>query len=148
MTQPFTPEQFTATPHASDQDKADFANALAAFIEADCPFEKFSPWLYTKLHMHLYGHIAEMARGRFYDVWFSTYEKCFHWLQWASRGGMHETPMGDPHHCWVDVEIAFSRWIRDSGQLKRYQTLFEQEVEVAERRELARLQQKYGKETI
>ena len=138
---PFSSDQFTAYDSGFETaaDKAKFANDLVNFVRFDFPQSRFSKKFYTRLSM-CFGHIAHYDINGFYATWFSSTGKRLDWLCHIAKFKTY----GDPAFTYTDVEAAFGTWLRASGIIDQYTTLYAGEVEDAERAELARLSAKYA----
>ena len=114
MSKPFNVSQFTATEFCTAQDKADFANKLAHFVESEFKYTIFYLPFYRRLSM-CFGHIAHYNRDGFYDEWFSTPEKQKEWVYHVLR----YNPCGSPEFTFVDVEREFQKWLLNVHKFKQ-----------------------------
>ncbi len=143
--QPYAADQFTATSHATAADKAAALDALVRFIGGGYRRTLFTQRVYHTLSRQLLGHIAHFSREGFYAVWFSTPERQLDWLVYAEAGGEYGLlPDGDPACTWSDVERQLRTFIRDRRLIPAAQAVVDGRIEASERRELARLIEKYG----
>lgn len=140
--QPFCAEQFTTTKWDSAQDKAQWANAMASWVQRGFPTNGWRKGLYEALHTHMFGHIAHFNQYGFYEEWFANIHRQLQWLQYVAQGGAFGMA-GDPAYTWCDVERAWSAWVRESGLIARYQQLCAEDIEAKERAVLAHLSAKY-----
>jgi hypothetical protein len=133
----FTADQFTPTQWDTAQDKADFANRFMAFVKSDFPQSGFTKKFYQRLSM-TFGHIAHYNQEGFWQTFFTSTAQKVRFLILT----MQHPCYGDPKYTYSDVEQA----IQDSllGWVEKYEQLLAQEIETAERTELARLQAKYS----
>lgn len=136
----FTASQFTATQFDSAENKAKWANAMATWIEAGFPAQRWTHNLYHHLYQHMYGHIAHYDSAGFFAVWFSDRGRQLQWLQHATQGAIY----GDPAYTWSDVEHVLRDWIIQTKQVARFTKIVNEQVEEEERAQLAYLKAKYG----
>jgi len=142
---PFNVEQFTATKWATAADKAKWANDMASWVSRGFPVSGWRKGLYDRLHVNLYGHIAEFNMGCFYDVWFANSYKQLSWMKYVLQGG-HFGIFGDPDCTWSDVERAFQTWLKESGLVEKQQESCSELTKQRELAQLAALKAKYEKE--
>lgn len=134
----FHPSQFTATPYATPEDKARYANHFARFARQGCRRTMFPKWFYRQTSF-MWGHIAEFSQDGFYATWLSSDAARLRFFKRCETARI----CGDPAHTYSDVERALSAWVSGSGFVAEYQARVDRAVEVSERAELARLQAKY-----
>lgn len=135
----FSPSQFTPTKWQTAKDKAAFANRFVRFVQSDFAVKHFTDQFYQRLS-NTFGHIAHYNRGGFWDTFFTTTADKVRFLEQTLRHSCH----GDPAWTYCDVERILQAWLRADEMLERYRQRFAEEIEAAERAELARLQKKYA----
>ena len=141
MAAKFTASQFTPTEWSTAEDKAKFVNHFVRFVKSDFKRTLFPHWFYTRLSM-TFGHIAHYNIHGFYAEFFTKTEDKLDFLK-KTVNPWHGFA-GDPHYTYCDVEKELAKWVVESGLLEEYGRRHESEVETYERKELARLQEKYG----
>lgn len=135
---PFDVSMFVPTKFESAEDKAWFANHLAAFIEAGFPEAKFTHKFYDRLNM-TFGFIANYNREGFYSTFFTNTPDKIRFLNVL----LEHDCLGDARFTYSDVERAVQGYLLEAGILRKYEAQNCAEVEEAERRTLARLKAKY-----
>ena len=135
----FQPSQFTPTQWDTAEDKAAFAKQFVRFVESDFAERHFTEKLYRRLS-NTFGHIAHYDRGGFWAEFFTATADKIRFLEQALRWPCY----GDPAFTYSDVERALQNWLRGSGVLETLDRKLVEDVEAAERAELARLQKKYA----
>jgi len=135
----FFPSQFTPTQWDTAQDKAGFANRFVRFVQSGFAAKHFTDKFYRRLS-NTFGHIANYNRGGFWDTFFTTTADKVRFLEET----LQHPGYGDPAWTYSDVERALQAWLQTDGTLERYRQRLAEEIEVAERAELARLQKKYA----
>lgn len=135
----FEASQFTPTKWDSAEDKAAFANKLAAFIAKGFPRSAFTKKLYTHLS-NTFGHIAHYDIHGFWAEYFTTDADKIRFVHNILRHGNY----GDPAYTYCDVEAAVADWLGSSTILAGLMATRRSAIEAAERAELARLLAKYG----
>lgn len=135
----FNASQFTATKWDTAEDKAAFANRFARFVQSDFAPKHYTDKFYRRLS-NTFGHIAHYNRGGFWSEFFTTNADKVRFLaqvlQWPCYG--------DPAWTFSDVERALQGWLQADGTLACYRQKLAEEIEAAERTQLARLQVKYA----
>ena len=102
----FAADRFAATPHSTADEKARFCNAFARFVLGGFDRKRFTQKFYQRLSL-IFGHIAHFNANGFWETWFSTPEQQREFVQ-----HVHEyVALGDPQHCWSDVERELKSWI-------------------------------------
>lgn len=135
----FTSSQFKPTKWDTADDKVAFAKQFVRFVQSDFAAKHFTERFYRRLS-NTFGHIAHYNRGGFWDTFFtSTADK----VQFLEQTLQHPC-YGDPAWTYSDVERALQKWLQADGALERYRHRLSEEIEAAERAELARLQRKYA----
>lgn len=135
---PFRAEQFTATKWDTAEEKARWANTLAAWIVGGFPDSGWGPKLYDQL-CNLFSHIAHFNRHEFHATWFSTPESRAEWVDHVLR----QRCFGDPAYTWSDVEKAFQTWLRSHIVAAQIRADAVASTEARERAQLAALLKKY-----
>jgi hypothetical protein len=135
----FTADKFAATKWESPEKKAPFARHFIRFVESDFTWDKFAHTFYVRLPM-TFGHIGHYNRAGFYETFFTTTADKVRFL----RLTLAHPCYGDPAYTYSDVERALQSWLHQNGVLARYEQKLADELEAAERAELARLQAKYA----
>ncbi len=103
--QPFAADRFTATPHSTAAEKAQFCATFTRFVLGGFPRGMFKSAFYRRLS-NIFGHIAHYDVGGFWEVWFADPAKQRQFVQ-----NIHQyVPLGDPRFCWVDVERELKSW--------------------------------------
>lgn len=133
----FEASQFRATPFASAEDKAKFANHFVRFVNSDFKYDIFYDWFYKRLSM-TFGHIAHYNSIGFDETFFRNTEGKINFLQICAAYPCY----GDPEHTFSDVEKALIPYIRE--KIRDYVSRASRETEAAEQAELARLKAKYA----
>ena len=134
----FPADQFVPTEWSTAEDKARFANHFLRFVESGFAESLFPQWFYKRLSM-TFGHIAHYDRGGFFGTFFASAAGKVRFL----RVTVHHSFHGDPKFTYSDVERAVAGAVRAGGYLEKYERLLADEIETAERGELARLKAKY-----
>ena len=135
----FKAEQFTPTKWDTAEQKAKFANHFVRFVESGFKATLFSDWFYRRLSM-TFGHIAYYDRGGFYEHFFTSHEGRTNFACITLEGGGY----GDPRFTYSDVEKALKQWVINSNLKERLSKDLTEAIERNERKELVRLQAKYG----
>jgi hypothetical protein len=108
----FTSKTFCGTPWSSPEEKAKFANDLAALVRSGFNRNRFHKGLYNRLST-TFGHIAHYNIEGFYGEWFETPARQLAWVQNALRYPCY----GDPGFTYSDAERQFQNWLQsDEGQ--------------------------------
>ena len=136
--QAFTDTEFTPTKWDDGQTKASFARQFVKFVESDFDQRLFSQAFYRRLSM-TFGHIAHFNRQGFFETFFTMTADKVSFL----RMTLAHPCFGDPAFTYSDVERALQRWLRESGTLAKHEQRLADEMEAAERAQLARLKAKY-----
>lgn len=129
----------TSTEFHTAEEKEKVLEQFKRFLSVGCPKHLFTKLLYDYAS-NMYGHIANYNRDGYWETWFAGSEEIVRWM----RRAMEHAVCGDPAFTRSDVERALSEWLRSGGLLAGYEHCVAEEVEMAERAELARLQAKYG----
>ena len=114
MSRNVSAEQFTDSgwPSGTAARKARFVNALARFIAADCPREKFTKQLYQGLYNDGYfGFIAHYNIHGFYDAQLSTPERRAQFITELRRGCERGSGFDRPEN-WSDVKAVLAERLR------------------------------------
>jgi hypothetical protein len=135
---PFLPTQFIATQWSSQDDKAEFGNALLHFIDSGFKQTLFTKKLYQRLS-NTYGHIAHYNQGGFWEEWFSTdadqVRFIEHLLRWRC--------FGDPEFTFSDVERALQAEVRSRNYHSRFEAIAGASLRAKEVALLEALEAKY-----
>jgi len=103
---PLAADRFTATPHSTADEKARFCADFIRFVLSGFDRKRFTQKFYERLS-NIFGHIAHFNADGFWEVWFADPAKQREFVQ-----HIHEyVALGDPRHCWVDVERELKSWI-------------------------------------
>jgi hypothetical protein len=135
----FNASQFTPTQWDTAQDKAHFANQFVRFVHGQFAAKLFTDSFYRRL-CQTFGHIAHYNRGGFWDEFFTSTKDIVRFLEQTVAHPCY----GDPAWTYSDVERALQSWLLLEGVLNRYRDKLANEMEMRERAEYQRLQQKYG----
>ena len=135
----FTADRFAPTQWEGADKKANFARQFIRFVQSDFAQDKFCNTFYVRLSL-TFSHIAHFNKAGFYETFFTTTTDKVRFLRMTLR---HEC-YGDPGYTYSDVERALQSWLHQHGILAKYEQRLANEVEMAERAELARLQAKYA----
>jgi hypothetical protein len=130
---------YTPTERDTADDKAKFVQQFKKFVDSDFEIKKFPKWFYIRLSM-CFGHIAHFNQGRFYDTFFTSTRGKVRFLEKCSQWPC----CGSPHFTYCDCERELQDWIIDQKLVEKYLKALVEVIESGERRELARLQAKYG----
>lgn len=118
--------------------KAAYANALLAFLAADCPRRLWTRGLYARLSQ-TFGMIAWTNQAGFWSRVFADRAGKVEFL----REVLDFPCWGSPAHTFCDAERAVLRRLRERGALEAQEALLARETEDAERAELARLRARF-----
>jgi hypothetical protein len=135
---PFLPTQFTATQWSTQDDKAEFGNALLHFIDSGFKQTLFTKKLYQRLS-NTYGHIAHYNQGGFWEVWFSTDADRARFIEHLLRWRCY----GDPEFTFSDVERVLQTEARQRDYLSRYRAIADASLRAKEVAMLESLEAKY-----
>ena len=135
----FAPVQFIATPTATAQEKADFANAFVRFVENNFQERHFSAEFYGRLSL-TFGHAAHVNRTTFYRTFFTKAVDRYRFLKLT----VEHQPVGDPAATFSDVERVLRDWIIASGKLNQTSKTADHVQNRHEREQLKRLLEKHG----
>jgi len=134
----FTADRFSPTSWEPSKKKAQFAKTFIRFVQADFPRRQFTKAFYRRLSL-TFGHIAHFGVFGFFDTFFTTTPDKVRFL----RMTLQYQPVGDPSFTYSDAEKAIQSWLVQNGVLAKHEQRLAEEVEAAERKELARLKEKY-----
>jgi hypothetical protein len=138
----FTADKFTATKWEKADKKANFAKQFIRFVESDFNRKQFPKIFYVRLSM-TFGHIAHYNQSGFFDVFFTDTESKVRFL----RQTLNHECWGDEDYTFSDVEKALKSWLFQNGVLAKYERRLAEEMEAAERADLAQLKGKYETES-
>jgi len=120
----FTTRQFVPIEgHVSAEEKAEWADRFARFVEGGFREDHLTKGFYSRLHC-LWDFIAHYDRHGFYDYYFARASGCRHsgcgcdarvraegFAEFVST--VLRCPCyGDPRHTWSDVEKVVALWLR------------------------------------
>lgn len=120
----FTTRQFVPIEgHVSAEEKAEWADRFARFVEGGFREDHLTKGFYSRLHC-LWDFIAHYDRHGFYDYYFARASGCRHsgcgcdarvraegFTEFVST--VLRCPCyGDPRHTWSDVEKVVALWLR------------------------------------
>ncbi len=121
---PFTATQFVPIEgHVSAEEKADWADRFARFVEGGFREDHLTKGFYSRLHC-LWDFIAHYDRHGFYHYYFARASGCRHSgcgcdAQVRAEGFAEFVSTvlrcpcyGDPRHTWSDVEKVVALWLR------------------------------------
>src|SRR5271166_210915 len=131
LTRALTTPDFVPTQWDTAEQKANFANALLAFVAQDFPRSKFHEGFYRRLS-NTFGHIACYNSAGFYGRFFLNAQDKLEFLEQCVTWPCH----GDPTYTYSDVERAVVARLRKSQIVA---TLSSQIAVERRRRELALL---------
>jgi len=134
----FSADKFSPTTWEPANKKAHFAKTFIRFVEADFPRRQFTKAFYRRLSL-TFGHIANFNVFGFYDTFFTNTESKVRFL----RQTLQWPAYGDPSFTYSDAEKALQSWLVQNDILAKYEQRLAEEVEEGERKELARLKEKY-----
>ncbi|MBS1722487.1 MAG: hypothetical protein JSS66_05710 [Armatimonadetes bacterium] len=120
----FEAAQFTATQWSTAEEKAAWANKLAAFVLSGFHESKWTKPVYNRL-MNTFGHIAHYNINGFWDEWFCTPQRCMSWVRHTLEANIY----GDPTYTYCDVERAFQKWLQSATAQKALETVQERAIE-------------------
>jgi hypothetical protein len=135
----FATSQFTPTKWDTAEDKVAFAKQFVGFVRSEFAAKHFTDKFYRRLS-NTFGHIAHYSRAGFWDTFFTNTADKVRFLEQTLQYPCY----GDPAWTYSDVERALQKWLQADGALDRYRRRLAEEIEAAERAELARLQRKYA----
>ena len=138
MIKRFTAQQFTPSKFATAEEKANFANSLARFIDGAFQESKFTLPLYRRLSL-TFGHIAHYNQAGFYDAQFADASHIARFLD-----GIASHPCyGDPAYTFSDVESALQAWVKSEGLAEKWHRIAHNEAVQRDLATLARLRAQY-----
>jgi hypothetical protein len=135
----FQPSQLTATKWDTAEDKVRFAKQFVRFVQSGFAEQHFTDRFYRRL-CNTFGNIAHYNRGGFWSEFFTTTADKVRFLEQTLQYPCY----GDPAWTYSDVERVLQAWLRTDGTLDRCRQRLTEEIEAAERAELALLQRKYS----
>jgi hypothetical protein len=129
---------FTPTKWATAADKAKWFEKLKKFVASGMAPTRWNKPLYRQLS-NMFGHIAHYNQGGFYAEWFNTPPDRARWIDHVLNWPCY----GSPEYTWCDVEREVQSWLRDSGQIPRFQTAAQASIYTRETALLRALAAKY-----
>src|SRR5271166_3172302 len=109
LTRALTTPDFVPTQWDTAEQKANFANALLAFVAQDFPRSKFHEGFYRRLS-NTFGHIANYDSAGFYGRFFLNAQDKLEFLEQCVTWPCH----GDPTTTYSDVERAVAARLTQS----------------------------------